>query len=600
MHKRMLFLLLALITTSCSSGGGGSPPIDTTVSVNSLDGASRVALDSTFKHTFAGAVKSSTATASSYFILPTPAAAASVSKRTVDSTICNTANALPASISCSSTECVLDPTSNLDAGTNYTICLTSDIHYSSGTAFEGFMAQFTTGSCATGERAVFFTNSTGQTVWVGIAAGTISCNSDAECPAQASGSCVGANPAAGVAGSCGCAGSASNCGTVSTCSTANNFCYWNLPTLTSSQINLANGAQSTICFPAAPSTGNIQWSGNIFARTGCNSSGQQCQTADCNAGTDGICPTGTGGNPPAALFEFTFSNQSSFPAPGPDYYDISIINGINVGVSAGPVSGTYAADSSNPYSCTTPGSSSAQGSLLACPWTITPTVSGTDRSTQLRDVLPSTFSGVGSCPNGGSPNSLGYCECATNADCTPGSLFCGFAMNASSGNQYTNVCGTHIGWWTADQLCGSSINVSPLGAPLNCASTVTNSDGSSSTYTNFFACTQPAGTSNPLQAQSCYTNGAATDCCGCATSGSNALAGDWPTAMSPGFGGSDNGCYNNNSNWATVVQPWLVYLKQACPTAYTYPFDDATSTFTCTGSASVGTPDYSITFLATN
>ncbi len=454
--------------------------------------------------------------------------------------------------------------------------------------------------CATGLRTVSITNSTGQTIWVGIAAGTISCQSDSDCPTGTSGSCVGANPAAGVSGTCGCAGGSGSCGSISTCNTANNFCYWNLPSLTASQINLANGAQSTICFPAAASGSTIQWSGNIFARTGCDANGQHCQTGDCNASTDGICPTGTGGNPPASLFEFTFSNQSSFTTtPGPDYYDVSIINGINVGVAATPVAGTYAAESGNPYSCTAPGSTSAQGSLLACPWTITPTVSGTDRSTLLRDVAPTAYSGAGSCPNGGSPNSLGYCECATNADCNAAGLHCGFAMNASA-SQYTNVCGSHIGWWTADQLCGSSIAVSPLGDPLNCAANVANSDGSTSTNTNFLACTEPAGAANPLQAQSCYTNGAAADCCGCATSASSPFVASWPTAMSPDFGGSDNGCYNHNTNWFTVAQPWLVYLKQACPTAYTYPFDDATSTFTCLGSATVGAPNYQITFLATN
>lgn len=27
--------------------------------------------------------------------------------------------------------------------------------------------------------------------------------------------------------------------------------------------------------------------------------------------------------------------------------------------------------------------------------------------------------------------------------------------------------------------------------------------------------------------------------------------------------------------------PWAAYLKKACPTMYTFPYDDQTSTFTC-------------------
>lgn len=601
MRTCLIFLSLALVATSCGGGSdGGSTPSGTTVSVNTLDGVTGVAVDSSFQYTFSSAMNPATVTASSFFIAPTPVSAMTVAKRAIDSAACNTANALAATVSCSGSSCTLAPSAHLQGNIDYSICLTTDVRSYNGTAFERFMAQFSTGSCATGQRAVAIANSTGQTVWVGITAGTVSCLSDANCPTGASGSCIGANAAAGVSGVCGCSGDASRCGSVSTCSTSNNCCYWNLPTLTTSQIHLVDGDQSIICFPAAASGSTIQWSGNIFARTGCNSTGQQCQTGDCGAGSDGICPTGTGGNPPAALFEFTFSNQSDFSTtPGPDYYDISIINGINVGVSAGPVSGTYAAESGNPYSCTAPGSTSAQGSLPACPWTVTPTVNGTDRSTLLRDVAPSAFSGAGSCPNGGTPNSLRYCACTSDADCSAGSLLCGFAMNASA-SQYTNVCGTHIGWWTADQLCGSSINVSPLGEPLGCATAVTNSDATTSTHTNFFACTQPAGATNPEQAQSCYTDGAAADCCGCATSASSPFVANWPSVLSPNFGGSDNGCYNKNTNWFTVAQPWLVYLKVACPTAYTYPFDDATSTFTCSGSSSVGAPNYTITFLPTN
>lgn len=442
-------------------------------------------------------------------------------------------------------------------------------------------------TCASTERKFTFTNSTSETVWVGITAGTISCASDADCPTSASGSCSGATSTA--AGVCTCP-TGSECGSIAACRSSNSNCYWNLPSLTTSQIKLAASESSTICFPAPASGKDIQWSGNVFARTGCDSSGQNCKTGDCGSTSAGVCPTGTGGNPPATLAEFTLNNQSSFTSTTQsDFYDVSIINGINVGVSMAPVSGTFVAGSS-PYSCGSPGATTASSSkLLACSWTVTPTVSGTDRSTLLRDVSPTSFTGS-TCPAGGSPNSLGYCACTADSDCSASSLVCGLAQNASS-SQYTLVCGTAIGWWTADQLCGSSTDSSSALTPLGCSSTVTNSDGSSSTYTNLFIC-------SGKQAQSCYSKGAAAYCCGCATSAS-ADRTAWPTAISASFAGTDNGCYNNNPNWVSLSQPWLVFLKSACPTAYTYPYDDATSTFTCIGSSSVGAPNYKVTFLPT-
>jgi len=445
-------------------------------------------------------------------------------------------------------------------------------------------------TCNSSERNFLITNNSGQDIWLGVTAGTVSCLQDSDCPTGASGSCVGAVPATSTAGVCGCAGDTSQCGSISQCNTNNNHCYWNLPSMTASQMHLSSGGTSNICFPAPASGQNIQWSGNIFARTGCDSNGQNCKTGECGNAANQACPVGTGGNPPTALAEFTLSNQGkNAPATaGSDYYDVSIINGVNVGIMMAPTSGTFTATSGDPYSCQTPGNTSASGQLSACNWTITPnipTASPTDQSDLLRNVFPSTFSGNGSCPNGGNPNSLGYCTCSATSDCSSQSLLCGLAMNASTGQQYTQVCGTQIGWWTADQLCKSDDGTS--GSTLSALScNASNNDLYSCTGTN---------------AQSCYNNAADGNCCGCATSASSPYVSSWPLVFSPNFGGSDNACYDHNSNWFTVAQPWIVFLKQACPTAYTYPYDDATSTFTCQGpGTSTSFPDYNITFVATH
>ncbi|MDX1997890.1 MAG: thaumatin family protein [Thermoanaerobaculia bacterium] len=447
-------------------------------------------------------------------------------------------------------------------------------------------------SCATGERLFTVVNSSNQAVWLGFASGSISCLSDSNCPTQAKGSCIGASPPN--AGVCGCTG---GCGAISTCNPADSFCHWNGPSILSGSIDMATGSTTKLCFPAAQTGMAIQWSGTLFARTGCSSTAP-CQTGDCGASpSTSQCPLAKGGAPPATLAEFTLSNPATTGA-GPDFYDVSIINGINVGVTMAPNAGTFSADPTDPYSCGAPGNPEAAGKLSACSWQITPIVSKVDQAPFLRNVAPTSFQAAGKCPNGSAPNSLGNCACTTDTDCAPGPV-CGLAMNASTSAQFAQVCGTAIGWWTADQICGASAPVAPFGAPLQCGTSFSNSDGSTSTYTNLFACTQPSGATNPEQAQSCYSSGAVTDCCGCATSAS-ADHQAWPTVLSPSFGGPDNGCFNNNPTWVSVAQPWLVFLKKACPTAYTYPFDDATSTFTCSNSSGQAAPSYTITFLPTS
>ena len=51
-----------------------------------------------------------------------------------------------------------------------------------------------------------------------------------------------------------------------------------------------------------------------------------------------------------------------------------------------------------------------------------------------------------------------------------------------------------------------------------------------------------------------------------------------------------------NPNWLSHVLPTITWLKQACPTCYTYPFDDMSSTFTCADSSSNASLNYGVTF----
>lgn len=71
-------------------------------------------------------------------------------------------------------------------------------------------------------------------------------------------------------------------------------------------------------------------------------------------------------------------------------------------------------------------------------------------------------------------------------------------------------------------------------------------------------------------AHSGYTPGADDTVCGCP---------DWEAEQisAPAI----STCVGSNKEWVTVAQPWAQYLKAGCPTAYTFPFDDQTSTFDC-------------------
>lgn len=51
-------------------------------------------------------------------------------------------------------------------------------------------------------------------------------------------------------------------------------------------------------------------------------------------------------------------------------------------------------------------------------------------------------------------------------------------------------------------------------------------------------------------------------------------------------------CNGVNPEWVSLAMPWAAHLKKACPTAYTFPYDDQTSTFTCFDGDGPGSEDY--------
>ena len=147
--RRFLLAALSLTVLAVSTyaggifgcGGGGS----SIVSINSLDGATGVSTESIFEYTFSRAVNTGTVTPTSYTIAEALDQNANVAKAAYDSSACNKENAIAASVSCSSaTACQLHPTAALASSRRHVICLALDIQYDDGSAFEGFMATFTT------------------------------------------------------------------------------------------------------------------------------------------------------------------------------------------------------------------------------------------------------------------------------------------------------------------------------------------------------------------------------------------------------------------------------------------------------------------------
>ena len=93
-------------------------------------------------------------------------------------------------------------------------------------------------------------------------------------------------------------------------------------------------------------------------------------------------------------------------------------------------------------------------------------------------------------------------------------------------------------------------------------------------------------------APSCYTQQPepSEKCCGCS---------DWigfdprhPSQPLP----TETPCQKMNSAWLTNVLPKIEYLKEACPTAYSYQFDDKTATFNCRTTSEPNQVDYVVTY----
>jgi Thaumatin family len=332
-------------------------------------------------------------------------------------------------------------------------------------------------------------------------------------------------------------------------------CFWVLPTPSSGTFALPAGATTTVTL-SAPPQGTTKWSGNIYGSTGCDSAGKNCQTGVCVGGS---CPPGTGPVGPTTLAEFTLITNAS------DTYDIAAIHGVNVPMAMAPTAGQNIPPappgSTAAYWCGHPGSPTPSNpALVGCSWTFNPTVNGNNYSTLLRMVAP------------GGP------LCTRDSDCAVPRV-CGLSMVVGT-TTVKQTCGRHIGWWSANEVC--IFTNSAFGAPFNCRATVSGQG----TNANLYGCDGP-------NASTCYNDLATATCCGCPKWIINGTTLPSPLKCGP---------HNTTTNpaWNSISEPWARFLKAACPTAYSFAYDDSTSTFVCqTAGTSSTTPNalnYTITY----
>jgi hypothetical protein len=468
------------------------------------------------------------------------------------------------------------------------MCQSSVCACKSGTACPGagttcdLAANSNFGFCAGGAcqyNGLLPKSASGQTQWQ-LAA---SCASDGQCAAGRK-----CQKAAGSAtGQCTCQSAADCAGVGGTCS--NGVC---------------SGQSATICMPSG-------WGGRIWGRTGCSTvnGAFQCQTGQCGQGAaavqactslaQGVSQTATG----VTLFEGTWdSNQT-------DFWDVSLVNGYNLPMAVGAC-----ASAKKAASCTFAGQS-VTAANVGC-----------------------TSDLMGSCPT--LLAIPGQCNCVTNSDCPSGQT-CG-ANNLCSGTGSCTVACLDPGDLCKGFGLFGGANAVTAPACLRCNDQVASTN--SSTYNDFYNCVGPLATLScnnaayvcfsdadcPYAGQTCQGNvcwpvNALDDLANCVqgacsskvnqvaqyscqtVQGKQLCLPQAPTATRQGC------CGPYNSSWTTAMQAaagtvdagstgsckpgtqaYTAAFKAACPTAYSYQFDDPSSSYQC--SDANGEVNYLVTF----
>ena len=309
--------------------------------------------------------------------------------------------------------------------------------------------------------------------------------------------------------------------------------------------------------------------GSIYPRTNCTVVSNQlvCQSASCNTlPFTGTCvETGAVGN--GAQVPYTKLEQFMPATTNADgVYDVSTINGFNVPVEykgLGPITGTF--------SCTAAGAPiQPTGSTLgACSWSFSPPSTGIDSVTHYTWVSEGANDG-----------------CTSSSSCSANE-FCGTSYNAtdSTGGEapLNRRCGAFIGYWTIAQFAGFPLagqwgptanlyttytlgTSLPAGPQGSYGSIIDSNPVTAANYASLYKCLPTSNNS----LRSGYDTG--INVCGCY---------DWNQTDSVAKTAQSSQCQKFNSDWTNTAFNRVSWIKTACPTAYTYQFDDKSSSFSC-------------------
>jgi hypothetical protein len=467
-------------------------------------------------------------------------------------------------------------------------------------------------------RSITFTNNSSRTIYVGITGGAANSYLTPSKTAVPPGP-PGPNQKAGAGSLCGPSNPQAACPIGTTCiqggtsphsdiSKTPFYCFYDQNIPTSGYQIAANGGSTVLDISGTSlSPSGIIWSGNLYARTGCKTTTGVCENATCVGAAGGLaCGPGTGAHPGVnTLAELTFQAY-----PNPDFYDVSIINGVNFATQFGPTN--VAVSSTNAYSCGLAGSLVAQNGgypngsppttagLPAANWTMTPTTASFPPGVTVTGDAPSNYRVVAS-----SSGTAGQ-PCASSGTCTVApDTTCGYEMTGVVTGTFpfsALTCGKPVAWLTADAIWGlnsTSTNVAPFAFatswPNGLSGTGTVSVGDlqlciNSTYSAYVTNWTTASPPAPIQPLALACGGVM-----------------WGATESPPQNPTGNIGLNltrpsqlvqtANTNWLSYVLPTITWLKQACPTCYTYPFDDMTSTFTCLETTDIQPiTNYGVTF----
>lgn len=379
---------------------------------------------------------------------------------------------------------------------------------------------------------------------------------------------------------------------------------------------------------AAPPTKILQISqyngGNIFGRTGCQTDSSLpnygiCNTANCTAENNATGKCSYAPLPPFTVFEENMYTAQSGTPDG--VYDVSMVNGFNIPGQIRSLSPYVPVGPTSDFSNTCGNSAGAiiqpAGSALGmCSWSFSPPSGAADCTAGTNTDNISNYYNV----------SYG----TTNDGCTPGSCsgtdVCGMSQSLNSSSVPTGTpiyrhCGTFQGYWVladwigfssaSDWGTGSSCNLyahysmgDMLGISTYGYSTrfPNNNPMPAATYADLYGCV-------PTSQLSCYLNTGSNTCFN--------VPQDPYFALNTGYGFTYNvcGCHNwndssstpaaaqtaqssqctaTNTLWENNVYDRILWLKEACPTAYSYQFDDKSSSFQCNVSGHL--TSYQLTF----